>query len=56
MDINADNEDNTSLFVKFVQDIIDTITGNRPIYGSSDSNVPNYYLENDITWDNRRNQ
>lgn len=56
MDINADNEDNTSLFVKFVQDIIDTITGNRPIYGSSDSSVPNYYLENDITWDNRRNQ
>lgn len=56
MDIDADNEDNTTLFVKFVQDIIDTLTGNRPIYGSSDSDVPDYYLENDITWDNRRNQ
>lgn len=56
MEITADTEDNTSLLVKFVQDIIDTITGNKPIYGSSDSDVPDFYFDKEINWYNRRNQ
>jgi len=56
MSIDAYDDDDTSLFVKFVQDIVDTLTGNKPIYGSSDSDVPSYYWDNEITWDNRRNQ
>lgn len=56
MDIYASTEDNTSLFVKFVQDIIDTLTGDKPIYGSSDSDVPDYYKDHEVTWATRRNQ
>lgn len=56
MTIDADDEDDTSLFVKFVRDIADTLTGNKPIFGSSDSDAPNYYWDNEITWENRRNQ
>lgn len=56
MDIYASNEDNTSLLKKFIQDIIDTLTGDKPIYGSSDSDVPNYYKDHEVTWDTRRNK
>ena len=56
MTIDAENDDDTSLLVKFVRDIIDTLTGNKPIYGSSDSEAPSYYRDNEVTWANRRNQ
>lgn len=56
MTIDAEDDDDTSLLSKFVRDIIDTLTGNKPIHGSSDSDVPDFYKNNEITWANRRNQ
>ncbi len=56
MNINADDDDDTSLFVKFIQDIRDTLTGNKSIGASSSDDVPDYYKDNEINWYNRRNQ
>lgn len=56
MSIDADNGEKSSLLAKFVGDIVDTLTGNKPIYGSSDSAVPDYYRDNEVTWATRRNQ
>ena len=56
MTIDAEDDDDTSLLSKFVRDIIDTLTGNKPIHGSSDSDVPDFYKNNEITWAKRRNQ
>lgn len=56
MNIDADDHNDTSLLVKFVQDIRDVLTGNKPIFGSSDSDAPNYYKDREITWATRRNQ
>ena len=53
---DAGEDVDTSLLSKFVRDIIDTLTGNKPIHGSSDSDVPDFYKNNEITWANRRNQ
>lgn len=56
MVINADYEDETNLLYKFIQDVVDTLTGNKPIFGSSDSHLPSYMDDQEVTWENRRNQ
>ena len=55
MTIDAIDDDDTGLFAKFVQDIKDTLTGDKPI-GAAGNEAPNYYNEGEITWKNRRNQ
>lgn len=55
MDIHATAEDDTSLLYKFVKDIVDTLTGNKPI-SAAGTEAPDYYLKEDLTWENRRNQ
>ena len=57
MKIDADYKDETSLLAKFVQDIKDTLTGNKPI-NAAGNDAPNdsYYTDKEITWKNRRNQ
>lgn len=57
MHIDADTDDNTSLLWKFVKDIKDTLTGDKPI-NAAGNEVPNdsYYSDREITWENRRNQ
>ena len=55
MNISADDESSTSLFVKWIQDIIDTITDSDSI-GTAGTNAPDFYIQNkEITWENRRN-
>ena len=57
MKIDADYKDETSLLAKFVQDIKDTLTGNKPI-NAAGKDAPNdgYYTDKEITWKNRRNK
>lgn len=57
MKIDADYKDETSLLTKFVQDIKDTLTGNKPI-NAAGNDAPNdsYYTDKEITWKNRRNK
>ena len=57
MKIDADYKDETSLLAKFVQDIKDTLTGNKPI-NAAGNDAPNdsYYIDKEITWKNRRNK
>ena len=54
-DFDSSETDDSSLFVKFVQDIADTLTGNDPI-SASGNKAPDYYKEHNVTWSNRRNQ
>ena len=55
MTIDAMDHDDTSLWKKFVQDIKDTLTGDKPI-SAAGNDAPNYYNKGDVTWENRRNQ
>ena len=57
MKIDAEYKDETSLLAKFVQDIKDTLTGNKPI-NAAGNDAPNdsYYTDKEITWKNRRNK
>lgn len=57
MRIDADYDDETSLLWKFVTDIKDTLTGNKPI-NAAGNDAPNnsYYGDGEVTWDNRRNK
>ena len=57
MRIDADADDDTSLLWKFVKDIKDTITGDKPI-NAAGNDAPNdsYYSDREITWDTRRNK
>mgnify|MGYP004596149503 FL=1 len=57
MKIDADYKDETNLFAKFVQDIKETLTGNKPI-NAAGNDAPNdsYYTDKEITWKNRRNK
>lgn len=55
MDFAADGAEDTNLFTKFVQDIGDTLTGADPI-GAAGTDAPDYYQNNTVTWDTRRNQ
>lgn len=54
-DFDSSETDDSSLFIKFVQDIADTLTGNDPI-SASGNEAPDYYKEHNVTWSNRRNQ
>lgn len=54
-DFDSSETDDSSLFVKFVQDIADTLTGNDPI-SASGNDAPDYYKDHNVTWNNRRNQ
>lgn len=57
MHIDSDTDDNTSLIWKFVKDIKDTLSGDKPI-NAAGNEAPNdsYYSDRDITWENRRNK
>ena len=57
MNIDADYDDETSLLWKFITDIRDTLTGDKPI-NASGNKAPNdsYYTDSEITWKTRRNQ
>lgn len=55
MTIDAIDDDETGLLFKFVKDIKDTLTGDKPI-SAAGNEAPDYYHEGDITWENRRNQ
>lgn len=58
MDIVGDYEDNTSLLWKFVEDIKDTLTNDKPINaaGTQSPTNPNYVGDREVTWATRRNQ
>lgn len=56
MDINAIGQDDSSLLVKFIQDIRDSLFDNKPI-NAAGNDAPTYYLhDGEITYENRRNQ
>ena len=55
MTIDAMDHDETSLFVKFIRDIKDTLTGDKPI-SAAGNEAPSYYNSGEVTWENRRNQ
>ena len=55
MTIDAIDHDDTGLFVKFVQDIKDTLTGDKPI-SAAGTDAPSYYNSGEVTWENRSNQ
>lgn len=57
MRIDADTDDDSNLLWKFVKDIKDTITGDKPI-NAAGNDAPNdsYYSDREITWDTRRNK
>ena len=56
MTIDAMDSDETSLLVKFIQDIKDTITGDKPISAAGYEAPDHWYHSGEITWENRRNQ
>ena len=55
MDFDTLDQDDSSLLVKFVRDIADTLTGTDPI-SSSGNDAPDYYKNHQVTWETRRNQ
>ncbi|MDD6660887.1 MAG: hypothetical protein PUE72_04025 [Lachnospiraceae bacterium] len=57
MHIDADYDDHTSLLWKFIKDIKDTLTGDKPI-DAAGNEAPNgsYYPDREITWSTRRNK
>ncbi len=55
MNINAQGGEDTTLFSKFVQDIVDTLTGNDPI-SASGTESPVWESYRNVTWETRRNK
>ena len=55
MSIDALADDETNLFFKFIRDIKDMLTGDKPI-DASGTEAPDYYEGGTLTWENRRNQ
>lgn len=55
MRIDADDNNDDSLLHKFIQDIGDTLSSNKPI-SAAGNDAPNYYNSGEVTWFNRRNQ
>ncbi len=55
MHIDSDDDNRDSLLVKFVKDIVDTLTSNKPI-SAAGNDAPDYYTGGDVNWHNRRNQ
>ena len=54
MHIDADNDDETNLLWKFVKDIFDTLTSDKPI-SAAGNEAPDYYKDHDVNYYNRRN-
>ncbi len=55
MKIASTNEDDTSLLQKYIQDIVDTLTGDKPISAAGNED-PDFQSYDNVTWDTRRNQ
>lgn len=55
MNISATETNKTSLFVMFVQDIIESLTTDDSI-SAAGTNAPDYYLRQNITYENRLNK
>lgn len=55
MTIDAMDHNEDSLFVKFIQDIKDTLSGDKPI-SAAGNDAPSYYQSGEVTWETRRNQ
>jgi len=55
MKIEAEDEEDTGLLRKFIDDIRDTITGNKPI-SAAGTESPDYEQWGGVTWDTRRNK
>lgn len=55
MDIDSKEHSDTSLLQKFIADIRDTLSDNKPI-SASGTDAPDYYESGEVTWFNRRNQ
>ena len=55
MHIFSDDDNNDSLLIKYIQDIWDTLTDNKPI-SAAGNDAPNYYKSGDVNWYTRRNQ
>lgn len=55
MNIDALEESNKGLVAKLIEDIKDTVTGNKPIGASGQGEGPNYYKGN-LTYKNRLNK
>lgn len=55
MHIFSDDDNNDSLLIKYIQDIWDTLTDNKPI-SAAGNDAPNYYKSGDVNWFTRRNQ
>ncbi len=54
MKVAASNDEDTSLLQKYIRDLVDTVTGNKPI-SAAGNDAPNINYS-DVTWDTRRNQ
>lgn len=54
MHIYSDDDNQDSLLVKFLQDIRDTLSGDKPI-SAAGNDAPNYYHSGEVNWYNRRN-
>ncbi len=55
MKVAASNEDDTTLLHKYIQDIVDTIRGDKPI-SAAGTESPDFQKYDQVTWDTRRNQ
>lgn len=55
MRIDSEDDNQDSLIVKFFKDIVDTLTGNKPI-SAAGNEAPDYYKGGEVNWYNRRNQ
>lgn len=55
MTIDAMEHDDSGLLVKFIQDIKDTLSGDKPI-SAAGTEAPGYYNSGEVTWENRRNK
>jgi len=55
MRIAAYNDDDTTLLQKYIQDIRDTLSGNKPISAAGTDN-PDFAWYEDVNWYTRRNQ
>ncbi len=55
MRVAATNEDDTTLLQKYIQDIVDTLTGDKPI-SAAGTESPDFQKYDDVTWFTRRNQ
>ncbi|MCQ2553540.1 MAG: hypothetical protein MJ150_04480 [Clostridia bacterium] len=54
MRVASYNDEDSTLFQKYVRDLIDTITGNKPI-SAAGNDAPDLTYDN-VTWETRRNQ